>query len=489
MSLTVTGTVVDENGTGLGGLLVEARGDWLLTSEVVDSTTTRNTGDFTLVLAGMLGEPTHPSSCRIRVVDDLGRPISDDKDVPGTDGNQAVGRITVRTADRTGLLVTNGKGEARMVSEGNAMTVLIDGKEAFGSAADDMEAATTSLNMTQLFFTTPDYKLDPADEKPKLVFSFGPPTIVPLDPLPSGQEPTPVPRPKDRRPERLVLDAARRKVAVRILLNEPVASWPEGVFWLLALPAAAAGLGTGAVWLVAVVMGAGVALLPIFIGLAFTFLLLETYFAGKALDSGSDVPELQAYMAKGLADIPQPRGDIIVRGFEQPAPGQRGPAHQDGHRRRAAGHRPRIALLPAVLRRPAAPDRQPASAATRRPTSSTTSASAWSARWSATCTRRSGRTGTRTRRRATRSRRCRPTRSPRRSPAGPTAWSRSRSSAPSAPAGSASSTGPARRASSRATCGPSARRSGSSTWRTSTSPTRSSPTPWPRSSRTSPGWS
>ena len=320
MSLTITGTVVDENGTGLGGLLVEARGDWLLTSEVVDSTTTRNTGDFTLVLAGMLGEPTHPSSCRIRVVDDLGRPISDDKDVPGTDGNQAVGRITVRTADRTGLLVTNGKGEARMVSEGNAMTVLIDGQEAFGSAADDMEKATTSLNMTQLFFTTPDYKLDPADEKPKLVFSFGPPTIDPLDPLPSGQEPTPVPRPKDRRPERLVLDAARRKVAVRILLNEPVASWPEGVFWLLALPAAAAGLGTGAVWLVAVVMGAGVALLPIFIGLAFTFLLLETYFAGKALDSGSDVPELQAYMAKGLADIPQPRGDIIVRGFEQPAP-------------------------------------------------------------------------------------------------------------------------------------------------------------------------
>ena len=167
MSLTVTGTVVDENGTGLGGLLVEARGDWLLTSEVVDSTTTRNTGDFTLVLAGMLGEPTHPSSCRVRVVDDLGRPISDDQDVPGTDGNQAVGRITVRTADRTGLLVTNGKGEARMVSEGNAMTILIDGKEAFGSAADDMEAATTSLNMTQLFFTTPDYKLDASRRAPE----------------------------------------------------------------------------------------------------------------------------------------------------------------------------------------------------------------------------------------------------------------------------------------------------------------------------------
>jgi len=68
----------------------------------------------------MVGQPTHPSSCRVRVVADVGRPICDDREVPGTDGNQALDRITVRTADRTGLLVTNGTGEARMVSEGNA---------------------------------------------------------------------------------------------------------------------------------------------------------------------------------------------------------------------------------------------------------------------------------------------------------------------------------------------------------------------------------
>ena len=320
MSLTITGTVVDESGTGLGGLLVEARGDWLLTSEVVDSTTTRNTGDFTLKLAGMLGAPTHPSSCRVRVVDDLGRPICDDRDVPGTDGDQSLGRITVRDADRTGLLVTNGKGEARMVSEGNALTLLIDGKEAFGSAAADMEAATATLNMTQLFFGTPDFETAPADEHPNLVFAFGPPTIAPLDPLPSGQTPTAVPRPQDKRPEHLVLDAAKRKVDVRILLNEPVASWPEGAFWLATLPAAVAGLGTGAVGLVAMIMGAGVALLPVFIGLAIVVYALEAYFVHSALDSGSDVDELKAYMAKGLAAIPQPRGDVIVRGFEQPAP-------------------------------------------------------------------------------------------------------------------------------------------------------------------------
>jgi phosphatidylserine/phosphatidylglycerophosphate/cardiolipin synthase-like enzyme len=320
MSLTVTGTVVDENGTGLGGLLVEARGDWLLTSEVVDSTTTRNTGDFTLVLAGMLGEPTHPSSCRVRVVDDLGRPISDDRDVPGTDGNQALGRITVRTADRTGLLVTNGKGEARMVTEGNAMTILIDGKEAFGSAAADMEAATSGLNMTQLFFGTPEFQAQAIDEHPNLVFAFGSPAIVPLDPLPSGQTPTPVPRPQDKRPERLVLEAARRKVAVRILLNQPTVSWPEGAFWVTVLPPAAAGLGTGAVGLVGMAIGVAMPLLWIFLGLALAFYGLEAYFARKALDEGSDVKELTAYMAKGLAAIPQPRGDVIVRGFDQPAP-------------------------------------------------------------------------------------------------------------------------------------------------------------------------
>ncbi len=65
-----------------------------------------------------------------------------------------------------------------------------------------------------------------------------------------------------------MLDAARRKVAVRILLNEPVASWPEGVFWLPACRRRSPDSGRGAVGLVALVMGAGVALLPVFIGLA-----------------------------------------------------------------------------------------------------------------------------------------------------------------------------------------------------------------------------
>ena len=211
--------------------------------------------------------------------------------------------------------------------------------------------------MTQLFFATPDYEPTPIDEKPKLVFSFEP-KIAPLDPLPSGQDPAPVPRPKDRRPERLVLEAAWRKVAARILLNEPVADWPEGVFWLLALPAAAAGLGTGAVWLVAMVMGAG----------------WPCSRSSSAWPSRSCSSRRSSRVGPWTAGPTSPscrhtwrrpgRHSAASGRHHRPrvrtaGTGQRSAAHEDGHRRRPAGHRPRIALLPAVLRRPSAPDRQP----------------------------------------------------------------------------------------------------------------------------------
>ena len=320
MILTVTVTVVDENDNPLPGLLVEARGDWLLTSAVIGSTRTGPAGGFTLVLPGMVGQPDHPSSCTVRVIGDLGRPISEAHEVPGTDGDRALGRITVRNVERTGFLVTNGKVAPEMVSEGNAMTLLIDGKEAFASAAATMEAATSTLNMTQLFFGTPDFEPVTADEHPKLVFAFGEPAIVPLDPLPPSQKPPPVPRPQDKRPERLILDAARRKVSVRILLNEPRVSWPEGIFWLAVLTPAAVGVGVGAVGLVALAMGAGFALLPVIVGLTLVAYLVEAIVIPWKLGKVSDVKELRAYLDNGLVRIPPPRGDITVRPFPQPAP-------------------------------------------------------------------------------------------------------------------------------------------------------------------------
>jgi phosphatidylserine/phosphatidylglycerophosphate/cardiolipin synthase-like enzyme len=326
MSLTITGTVVDESGNGLAGLLVEARGDWLLTSEVIKETTTGAGGGFTLVLPILAGQPPPPSTCRVRVLDRVCRSVCDDRDVSTVGGDQDLGRITVREADRIGLLVTNGKGDARMVSEGNAMDVLIDGEEAFRQVAADLERAQQHVVVTQLFFSIPkpDPELKPAKERPALIFRFGLPPLAPLEPLPAGQPPpNEISRPDDLRPERLLLDLSRNAIPVRILLNQPVVSWPEGVFALVALPALAAGLSLGVAAVVALLLGAGLALLPILLiaGIPLVGLgVAETIALWKYLDKLSHAEELRAYLDPYLAAIPQPRGEITVRGFEQPAP-------------------------------------------------------------------------------------------------------------------------------------------------------------------------
>jgi phosphatidylserine/phosphatidylglycerophosphate/cardiolipin synthase-like enzyme len=320
VSLQITGTVVDQNGTPLAELMVEARGDWLLTSEVVARGNTNNDGRFALVLPGLVGQPNHPSSCRVRVVDAIGRPISDDREVPGTDGDQELGRITVRDADRTGLLVTNGTGQPRMVSEGNAMTLLIDGKEAFEQVAKDLKDAKTAVEMTQLFFQAPPKSLpDPVKEEPALVFAFDGP-IEPKEPLPPGQDPVQVPRPDDTRPELLLLDAIRKRVAVRILLNKPVVGSLEGVILLAALPLGGAGLGTGLGALVGLLFGVGLPLLWIALGAALIAGGVEAVKVWKTLDKASHAEELRDYLDPAVARIPQPRGEVRVRGFEQPAP-------------------------------------------------------------------------------------------------------------------------------------------------------------------------
>src|SRR5262245_28385204 len=81
MSITVTGTVVDENGDPIAGILVEARGDVLLTRAVADEDRTASNGDFTLVMPGVSGQPTVTVTVRVRVVDDVGRSVCDDREV------------------------------------------------------------------------------------------------------------------------------------------------------------------------------------------------------------------------------------------------------------------------------------------------------------------------------------------------------------------------------------------------------------------------
>ena len=208
MSVTVTGRVVDEFRAPLANLTVEARGDWLLTTEQLARDKTDGDGRFTLEVPDILGIDEVPRSFRVRVLDVTKRALTMDRELGGTGPSQELGDVTILRADLDGLLVTNLTGAAKFVSDGNAVKLLVDGGEAFGRIADDIRGATRSVNITQLFFgLPPDFHHAAGDEKPALVFKFLAPPLEPIDPL-NPNPPTPAPRVSDDRPERLLIDEA-----------------------------------------------------------------------------------------------------------------------------------------------------------------------------------------------------------------------------------------------------------------------------------------
>lgn len=129
--------------------------------------------------------------------------------------------IEIDDNDARGWLVTLGTGAHRAgantlpgwgLSEGNRIVWLMD-HEAFRRAVELFVSARESILMSQLFFSVPQsFNADATKEDTKLVFDFNPP-------LP---DPAALPRkldPLDKRPERLLVDAAARRVPVRVVLH------------------------------------------------------------------------------------------------------------------------------------------------------------------------------------------------------------------------------------------------------------------------------
>jgi phosphatidylserine/phosphatidylglycerophosphate/cardiolipin synthase-like enzyme len=323
---TVTGRVVDEAGTALPDLTVEARGDWLLTSERLASDKTDKQGHFKLEVPDLLDITDLPRPFRLRVLDVTKRPLIKERELGGDPASQDLGDITVQRADLDGLLVTNLTGAPKFVSEGNAIRLLIDGGEAFGRIADDIRGATHSVNMTQLFFALPpEFHQQARDEKPALVFKFLEPPLVPIDPL-DPNPPAPAPRVSDDRPERLLIDAAQTSHTIRILLNEPGLGFPEGIFWLGVLTPLAAGLGVGGVAGLGALVGIGIPFFPIVLGITVVAFFAEYVLIRSKLEDVSDVHKTRKYFGQALADQDPGSQRITVRGFRQPAP-QNGVLH------------------------------------------------------------------------------------------------------------------------------------------------------------------
>lgn len=326
--INITGRVVDENGSKMPGLVVQAVGDWLLTTKVLKEDVTDSAGQFILQVAEIEGFDDIPRPFNLRVADPTTKRIlTKDRELNGVDKNQVLGDITVNSAEAQGHLVTLGNGVADFVSEGNAVKLLVDGVEAFGRVADDIRSAQHSVNLTQLFFALPpEFKHLARDETPNLIFKFLAPPLQAVDPLLSNQ-PTAVPRGEtgptsDDRPERLIVDAAATDKTIRLLLNEPSLGFPEGIFWLGVLTPLAAGIGVGGVAGILLMMGIGIPFFPVVLAVTVVAYFAEFVKVKLTLADNTNVDEARSYFGKAIADAAPIVPRITVQGFRQDLPDQ-----------------------------------------------------------------------------------------------------------------------------------------------------------------------
>lgn len=334
--IKVTGRVVDEEVRPMNNVRVVALANWLLTTDKatkVDVVDGRFTIEFEPADVPTTAVGSITPSIRVRVVDLVGRQLSSDREVFLTQDNIDLNDITILRADVEGLLVTNRTGQAKFVSEGNAIKLLIDGEEAFGRVADEIQNAQHSINMTQLFFGVPkfhpeneaiDSETKEPKEKAQLVFKFSSTKLVPVEPKKENEKLT-FPRTGDQRPERLLLNALvdpNKNTTVRILMNELGLGFPEGIFWLVvltplaAVPLTFAGLpfASGLLSLI----GIGVTFFPLFLAVTLGLAVYEFFKIRSALDSLEDVDILKSYFGQGLPAEAAKR--LFVRGFKQRAP-------------------------------------------------------------------------------------------------------------------------------------------------------------------------
>jgi phosphatidylserine/phosphatidylglycerophosphate/cardiolipin synthase-like enzyme len=210
LSTSATGRLADENHRPWEGFTVAVSDVRALFDAELASAKTNAQGEFTLSylgdsFAGQFGHRQLELTVYDKVRRVVHRELLDDTDDPLTLDRE------VKRADGEGLLVTLGKGTPRFVSQGNAVTLLLD-KDAFEHASELFKNATRSIFVSQLNFSVPDvFATDAADEIPALIFHFH-------DPEPTAEAPRAA-GVGDDRPERILLTAADTGVEVRILIH------------------------------------------------------------------------------------------------------------------------------------------------------------------------------------------------------------------------------------------------------------------------------
>lgn len=212
MSVRATGTVVDERGNAWDALSVALVDTGVLFSGRLATARCDSQGRFTLDYgADGFSARLGPRHLELQLLDRVRRVLLR-KAIDDVAGDTLeFGTLTLNRADGEGWLVTEGTGAPRRLSQGNAVTLLMD-RDAFEHAARLFREARKSVLVSQLFFGLPDeFATDAADEKTALIFGFRDPPPTVAAPRAAGVG--------DERPERLLLTTADLGADVRLLLN------------------------------------------------------------------------------------------------------------------------------------------------------------------------------------------------------------------------------------------------------------------------------
>jgi phosphatidylserine/phosphatidylglycerophosphate/cardiolipin synthase-like enzyme len=287
MTTNATGSVVDENGRGLMGLVVVIENASSLNDhEELDRTTTDGSGNFKLHYVNDFAtgdEPGQPvRQLRLRVM--LGQHTLTQllkTDLPKQD-LITFDPIHLTQAEAISRWATLGTGLPSRLTDGNAVRWLADNFDAWGRVAAVMRNPSV-LDVMQLDIHVDKFHPQFTDEKPQTVLEFDPDSKKPFNAV--------VPRAMDAgdaRVERLMLDASRRAVPVRIQIPRWTVDTHGlivvGTLVMIALGAILAPLALVLAGIIAWSVGAALAVGNLFLSGSFKAPALKQWYA----DAGTD---------------------------------------------------------------------------------------------------------------------------------------------------------------------------------------------------------
>ncbi len=168
MSTFVTGKVVDETGTGIPGLTIQALDLGGLHGDVqLGTTQTDGSGFYNCPYTSLIPLAT----IRVRVYSGL--LLLGEQDVK--DSDTSVNVILNFSVSPAGVQVF---GQANYISTGNQIEFLIDNESAWSRLTDCVHAATKTIHLQQFGFDISTYQNDPSKVDPNVITKFLTPPVL-----------------------------------------------------------------------------------------------------------------------------------------------------------------------------------------------------------------------------------------------------------------------------------------------------------------------